>query len=110
MGISMSKSVSLVVFLVFILEAFVVATKPVSGDDLGAWTTKAMLREARSGLGVAVVNGRIYAIGGTTSSGFVASSPGSAVYAGKTPTSVTSLNEEYDPATDTWTTKTAMPT
>ena len=42
---------------------------------------------ARSGFGVAVVNGKIYAIGG-----------GSVV------------NEMYDPKTDTWTTKAPMPT
>jgi N-acetylneuraminic acid mutarotase len=48
--------------------------------------------EARSGVGVAVVNGKIYAIGGAGKGGFRA------------------FNEEYDPATDTWTFKASMPT
>jgi N-acetylneuraminic acid mutarotase len=47
---------------------------------------------ARDGLGVAVVNGKIYAIGGDGPNGIVGT------------------NEAYDPATNTWTTKTAMPT
>jgi hypothetical protein len=55
------------------------------------WTPKVPMPTARSGLGVAVVGGKIYAIGG---------------YNG----SYLSVNEEYDPATDTWTTKTPMPT
>jgi N-acetylneuraminic acid mutarotase len=52
---------------------------------------------ARAQLGVAVVNGKIYAIGGenTTATG----SP-----------NVLNVNEEYDPATNTWTTKEPMPT
>ena len=51
------------------------------------------MREARAYLGVAVVNNKIYAIGGDTDAG---------------PT--LSTNEEYDPATDTWTFKAPMPT
>jgi hypothetical protein len=47
---------------------------------------------ARGGLGVAVVNGKIYAIGGLSY------------------TSHLNTNEMYDPATNTWTTMAAMPT
>jgi hypothetical protein len=47
---------------------------------------------ARSGLGIAVVDGKIYAIGGSN-------------YLNRFGT-----NEMYDPATNTWTTKTSMPT
>jgi N-acetylneuraminic acid mutarotase len=51
------------------------------------------MQVARSRLGVAVVNGKIYAIGGFVENGVV-----------------TRTNEEYDPATDTWAFKTPMPT
>ena len=59
-----------------------------------AWASKASMQVARSGLGVAVVNGKIYAIGGAdgSSAGF------------------SSTNEEYDPTTDTWAFKAPMPT
>jgi len=49
------------------------------------------MHEARSGLGVAVVNGKIYAIGGYQK-GFCA------------------IAEEYDPTTNSWTFKASMPT
>jgi N-acetylneuraminic acid mutarotase len=57
-----------------------------------AWASKAPMQEARSGLGVAVVSGKIYSIGGAGATGF------------------SSTNEEYEPATDTWTCKAPMPT
>jgi hypothetical protein len=47
---------------------------------------------ARGGLGVAVVNGKIYASGGLNNGTQLA------------------VNEEYNPVTDTWTTKAPMPT
>jgi N-acetylneuraminic acid mutarotase len=50
------------------------------------------MREARSNLGVAVVNGKIFAIGGAGKGGFH------------------SFNEEYDPATNSWKFKAPMPT
>ena len=46
----------------------------------------------RLGLGVAVVNGKMYAIGGANENGFL------------------NTNEEYDPATNTWVSKKPMPT
>jgi len=49
-----------------------------------SWETMADMPTARSGLGVAVVNGKIYAIG-------------------------REVNYEYDPSTNSWTTKTPMP-
>jgi energy-converting hydrogenase Eha subunit A len=56
-----------------------------------SWTTKTSMPTNRSSLGVAVVNGKIYAIGGYSSSHLA-------------------TNEEYDPATNTWATKKPMPT
>jgi hypothetical protein len=69
----------------------IIADGSVSGID-SAWVSKATMQEPRSGLGVAVVNGKIYAIGGAGATGF------------------SSTNEEYDPATNTWTFKAPMPT
>jgi N-acetylneuraminic acid mutarotase len=63
------------------------------------WTTKSEMPTARQGLSTSVVNGKIYAIGGGASS--------SALY---TSVEVFSTVEEYDPAIDTWTTKSEMPT
>ncbi len=58
-----------------------------------SWATLKPMPTARAGLGVAVVNGKIYAIGGDRD--------GTVGWTG--------INEMYDPATDTWTTKTPMP-
>ncbi|MCW4009439.1 MAG: hypothetical protein NWF05_02310 [Candidatus Bathyarchaeota archaeon] len=51
------------------------------------WQTLTPMPTARAGLGVATVNGNIFAIGGYNGSGYL------------------SLNEMYDPVTNTWTTK-----
>jgi hypothetical protein len=50
------------------------------------------MHQARLGLCAVAVNGKIYAIGGNPGNG------------------ATGTNEEYDPATDTWTFKSSMPT
>ncbi len=63
------------------------------------WETKSPMPTARQGLSTSVVNGKIYAIGGVESS--------SASFAN---TEKFSTVEEYDPATDTWSTKSPMPT
>jgi N-acetylneuraminic acid mutarotase len=83
-------------FALLFMVASCMAVKPaLSSVDASAentWVSKASMQVARSGLGVAVVNGKIYAIGGRAENG------------------VTNTNEEYDPATDTWTYKKPMPT
>ena len=61
------------------------------------WSTKADMPTARGhGLSTSVVNGKIYAIGGSSRTG--------SFWTG------VSTVEEYDPATDTWSTKADMPT
>jgi N-acetylneuraminic acid mutarotase len=60
------------------------------------WTTKSEMPTARASVSTNAVNGRIYAIGGTP--GYNQWNQG-----------LTTV-EEYDPSTDTWATKTDMPT
>ena len=55
------------------------------------------MHQARFGVGVIAVDGKIYAIGGTVASGGFISS-------------VLSTNEQYDPSTNTWVYKASMPT
>src|SRR5206468_3550529 len=58
----------------------------------GSWTTKAPMPTARYGLGVATVDGILYAVGGWNGSSHL------------------STVEAYNPTTDTWGTKASMPT
>ena len=74
------------------------------------WTTLAPMPTPRSGLGVVAVNDKIYAIGGTTSSGFAPSISGSAVLGNVDIAGHVGTNEEYNPAKNTWTQKAPMPT
>jgi N-acetylneuraminic acid mutarotase len=66
------------------------------------WKTLAPMQQARGGLGVVAVDGKIYAIGGSTASGPY---PADFFKGGFVAT-----NEEYDPETDTWLVKAPMPT
>jgi len=91
---------SLSIVVISFQVPFVIATED-------SWTSKTPMHQARSGLGVAAVNGKIYAIGGTNASGFAPSMPGSSVLGNE---DNVATNEEYDPATNTWTFKTPMPT
>lgn len=63
----------------------------------GKWTRKADMPTARAGLSTSVVNGKIYAIGGTHQCN------------GVNDFTALSTVEEYDPVTDRWTGKADMP-
>jgi hypothetical protein len=109
----MKKSIALLLVLVFLAASCTVVAKPVfSSVDVveNTWATKAPMHQARTGLGVAVVNDRIYAVGGSTAIGSLPSVGGSAVLGYNDLGGHTGTNEEYDPASDTWTTKESMPT
>jgi N-acetylneuraminic acid mutarotase len=71
---------------------------PFANDGFGRWETKAPMSTPRSGLAAAVVNNKIYVIGGygPTASNLFAD--------------FLSTNEVYDPANDTWRTRDSMPT
>jgi N-acetylneuraminic acid mutarotase len=91
---------SLSLILLIFHVPFVVATED-------SWVSKAPMQVARSGLGVATVKGKIYAIGGSNKSG---SEPSLSGYSSLFSTHNVDTNEEYDPAKDTWTFKKPMPT
>jgi N-acetylneuraminic acid mutarotase len=73
--------------LVVLVTAIVLTNAASAGVD--TWTQKADMPTARHGLSTSVVDGKIYAFGGTGGLKKV---------------------EEYDPVTDTWTEKADMPT
>jgi len=105
----MSKTAALMLVLVFIASSCINVTAPVgvSADSVeDSWVSKAPMQEARGGLSVAAVNGKIYAIGGSTRSGGGADMNGSIPVTG----GIVDTNEEYDPVTDTWAFKESMPT
>jgi len=101
----MSKSVALLLVLVFLTASCVIVAKPaLSSADVGDdyWVSKMPMHEARGRLGVAVVNGKIYGIGGDVDGLY------GAVYGAML--SYTNITEEYNPATDMWAFKAPMPT
>jgi N-acetylneuraminic acid mutarotase len=73
----------------FLILCLVLSTLPLVWAAEDYWTTMTPMPTARDGFGVAVVDGKIYAIGG---------------YNG----SYLAVNEMYDPETNTWTTKSPM--
>lgn len=80
---------SLTLLLTLSLLLTVTVNCALAAEDF--WTTKTPMPTARISLGVAVVDGKIYAIGGYNRS-------------------YLSTNEMYDSATDSWATKAPMPT
>lgn len=112
MGLSMRGILTVMLVLIFLTASCIMVEPAFSSEVMkeNSWVSKAPMQQARSVLGVAVVKGKIYAIGGTTASGFEPCIPGSAVYGDINIDSFVGTNEEYDPATDVWTFKTPMPT
>jgi hypothetical protein len=94
----MSKTLALALVLVFLTASSAILVIPVSGTTAeNTWTTKAPMHQARCGLGVIAIEGKVYAIGGTTSAdSFIEN--------------VMGTTEQYDPTTDVWIYKASMPT
>ncbi len=88
-------AVPITVALLFLAATLLFSTDSTSGTDSAEniWTNEAPISQARSNLGVAVVNGKIYVIGGKNDS-----------------QSLLGTNEMYDPETGKWVSKTPMPT
>jgi len=89
--VEMKKVTPIILLLILSLSLLAFSISIVNAAD-DSWTTMEPMPKARSGLGVAVVDGKIYAIGGQNGEG------------------VLNITEAYDPVTNEWTTKTAMPT
>ena len=92
----MNKAVTVVLVLISLMALITVVAKPVFAVTADSWTEKAPMPTARGELGVASVNGKIYAIGGLSQNDLSGELLGT--------------NEEYDPATNTWITRAPMPT
>jgi N-acetylneuraminic acid mutarotase len=89
----MIKKLAPFLIVILVMSMFLsTAQFPVVGAAEDSWTSKKAMPTARGGLGVAVVNGKIYAIGGLNND------------------TQLGITEEYNPVTDTWTPKTPMPT
>jgi hypothetical protein len=114
------------------LVSFTMAETDVALPIENTWQVITPMPTARFNLGVAAVDGKIYAVGGETSSGATGANemynPETDMWTTKQPMpypitgfSVTvcqnkiycigrNYNQVYDPATDSWTTKASMPT
>jgi hypothetical protein len=89
----MTKKLTPFLIVILLVSMFLSTLQlPVVGAAENSWTTQKSMPTARGGLGVAVVNDQIYAIGGSNND------------------TQLGVTEEYNPVTDTWTTKTPMPT
>jgi N-acetylneuraminic acid mutarotase len=99
LGAPVTKKSLLSAFLTAILIAGLILVSTVRFSTVYAgensWVEKAPMPTVRFSFGVAVANGKIYAIGGA-----VATQSGE----------LTAANEEYNPTTNTWTKKGPMPT
>jgi N-acetylneuraminic acid mutarotase len=82
-----------IILLTSLMLIGLLGTASMSQEAGGTWTQKADMPTARYIAGSAVVNGKIYVIGGAP------------VKCG-----ISTVVEEYDPATDTWTRRADMPT
>lgn len=94
----MSKKAVLSLGFIFLLCYVAFAEPFVSSTSENMWTSKASMQEARGSFEVAIVNGKIYAIGGSNGT----FPNGTSIFVG--------TNEEYDPIANKWTFKKPMPT
>jgi Kelch motif len=104
----MNKARVLLLITLLCASALVLAVRPSNGAvTANSWMTKAPMHVARANLGVAVVNGCIYAIGGNTIAGEYNLDQG---FSSGTTGGLVDTVEKYNPLLDKWTLETAMPT
>lgn len=96
----MKKSFA-VILSVIVLFSCIIVIRPVAGVSVigDSWVSKEPMNQPRAGVGVVAVDDKIYAIGGTSTAPFIYQVE-----------NLLSINEEYDPKTDTWTIKPSVPT
>ncbi len=106
---SWGKTFALLLVVVFVASSCLILDRPVSGASQveNTWVSKAPMQVPRANLGVAVVAGDIYAIGGNTISGEYNLDQG---FSSGTTGGIVNTVEKYDPLTDNWTLEKSMPT
>jgi len=101
----MRKSVFLPLALIFLTVSCTVTYTSVSAFSSDTWMPKTPMTAARAYLGVAVVDGKIYAIGGDEGS-----ETGNCMTGTSMTNNVVNVTEAYDPVLDSWFSKASMPT
>ncbi len=101
----MRKSVFLPFALIFLTVSCTVTYTSVSASSADTWVSKTPMTVARAYLGVAVVDGKIYAIGGDEGS-----ETGNCMTGTGMTNNVVNVTEAYDPVLDSWVSKASMPT
>ncbi len=97
----MSKSLVLLLIALLCASILLIAVRPSYGDvTTNSWVTRAPMPTARSDLGTAVVDNKIYAIGG-----LVLFSQDQE----QTQSKEVGVNEVYDPTNNSWTERSSMP-
>lgn len=105
---SWGKTFALLLVLVFIASSCLIFDRTVSGATASenTWVEKKSMLSPRSGVSVATVNGRLYAIGGIN----LVATGGSDIFpAEKVSGGIMNENEEYDPSANNWTMKAPIP-
>jgi N-acetylneuraminic acid mutarotase len=103
----MRKPLAVLLVALFLSSSCVIIGNPVSGTSVqeNTWVEKASMHVARANLGLAVVDGIIYAIGGDEGADEGNASPGDTLTQ-----HVVNDTEAYDPNLNRWTPKADMPT
>jgi len=101
----MSRSIALLLVLVFLTASSLMTFKFVFAASTNSWASKTSMPQRKSSFGIAVMDGKIYAIGGCIRDYVSSWTEG---FSGTIET--VNTNYEYDPALDRWTIRSPMPT